>query len=116
MPKFEFKLGPGLRIALIIFSIGIVFLTGGYVGSEFKESALVKANIEVFSNDSLEARKIADKTKELKDEADEWLKHNNPYDADGNPTAEWMQFIQRQESTAKQRGDQGSIIRKITHL
>ena len=114
MAKLE--LGIGLRIVAIVLSLGVVFYAGFYGGDKISELGLKKANVEVMSNDSAEARKISKKTRELKDEVDEWLKHNNPYNADGSPTDEWLQFIQRQKSEAEQRGDQGSIVRKITHM
>ena len=114
MAKLE--LGIGLRVVAIVLSLGAVFFAGFYSGDKISELGLKKANVEVMSNDSVAVKKITDETRELKNETDEWLKHNNPYNPDGSPTDEWLQFIQSQKSIAKQRGDQGSVIRKITHM
>lgn len=111
MPEFKIALGIGLKIFLIVVSVGAVFYIGYYQGGEIEAAKLKQANVEVLMKDSKEAQKIRTRTKELQNEADEWIKHNNPYNADGSPTDEWLQFIQRQESISKQRGNRSNIFR-----
>jgi hypothetical protein len=112
----KFELGAGLKFLVITMSVIVLIGLGFGAGKVYNKLGIEESNVEVMSNDSTEARKISDETRELKDETDEWLKHNDPYNSDGSPTDEWLQFIQSQESTAKQRGNQTSIIRKVTKM
>lgn len=114
MPRLE--LGVGLRYLAIVAGTCVLIGIGFVSGKRFYENQQTEANVSVLYNDSNEARKIADETQERKNEFEEWLRTHDPYDKHGNPTPEFLQYLESEKSVAEQRGDQGGVIRKITKM
>ena len=110
----EIKLGPGLRILVSVLSIGLVAAVGFFSGTTYMKVEQGESNVDILSKDSEVAVKISKDTQERKNAINKWLKNNDPYDKYGNPTDEWLRLMADERLEAEQRGNQGSIIRKIT--
>lgn len=110
------KVGPSIGAVLRFVPYAIVGVICFVAGMSYLKLGIEESNVEVIQNDSVADLEITLKEEELKNEVDEWLESNNPVDANGNPTREWLQFLESQRATARKRGDQRSIIRKITKM
>ena len=110
------SVGPhiGVLIRFITYAtVAVSFFFGGVVYTKY---GIGESTVEVQQNDSIEATAISQRDEELKNEIDLWLENNDPVDSDGKPNAEWLQLLESQRAVARERGDQGSIIRKLTKL
>lgn len=110
------KVGPhiGVLIRFVTYSVvAIVFFAAGLL--YFLVEVQGKSN-QLLHDDSIAGHEITQETIGLKNEIDEFLKHNDPILADGTPNPKWIRLLERQRAIARQRGDQTSLIRKASNM
>ena len=91
-------------------------ILGIVVGTTWIKADLGTTAAELLSQDSQHVQGTITYTQELKDEASLFIKTNAIVDANGCPTAEWLQFKSDQRAIAKRRGSQTSLEPAITWL
>lgn len=95
---------------LVYLCVGII------VGVTWLKSQEGETSAERLVEDSKLGVVVANRTEELKDEVEVWLENNDPVDADGNPTDEWLQFLERQREIAKRRGNKASLLSRLPEM
>lgn len=116
MNSFTASVGPHIGVLIRFFTYGAVAAMFFFGGTIYTKYGISESTTEVLQNDSVEGNEISQRDEELKNEIDLWLENNDPVDSDGKPSAEWLQLLESQRAIARERGDQGSIIRKFTKL
>jgi len=106
-------LGKGLQFLVIVLSVCLL-LGLGYVGGKVTTLYHIsEASQELQSVDSERGLEIRNETEQLLEQNEDWFKTHKAYDADGNPTTEFLQYLESQRTAALKRSDSTSLDRKI---
>ena len=99
------------------FIRNITYMAFGVIcGVTWLKADLGTTAAELISQDSVQVQSTAEYTQELKNEASLFIKTHTIIDANGCPTAEWLQFKSDQRTIAKRRGNTSSYLPDLSWM